>query len=377
MGLATALLAFQFTGCGDEPEAEGGIPESRLRSGRSTPISGLPVVASEHFGFPSWIAFAYGWLVVLDRRGDPWVHFIDADESRVVKSFGRRGEGPADFGYVNQVLLAPGDSGHVWVFDDADRKLVRFPLSRDHLDASSLKVIRISPTTDLVHDLAWITPDRALGTGYFPEGTFVEIDAGGGVGPVFGPVPEGPPEVPTRVLHEIRYGEIAVNSRLSLVARASLQSGRLDFFALHDGRRVGGADVPVSFTPDLTPPDPRASRPHWREWRYRHKGNHRAYLDLAASDDLLFALFFGGLGRGNSWFEDVEEKGHEVHVFTWSGELVRVFALEPDGPGALALAVDPEACRIWTLVLEPVPAVRLYPVGRFLSAGVSASPGRE
>ena len=57
----------------------------------------------------------------------------------------------------------------------------------------------------------------------------------------------------------------------------------------------------------------------------RHRGNRAAHLDLAATDDLLFALFSGGLDAGKSFLEDVA-------------------------------------------------AVRLYPVGRLLPAGVSESP---
>ena len=371
--LAIALLALHFAACGDRPEgspSEGTeVQESRLRSEQATSIVGERFLASEHFGLPTEIVFAADRLVVLDNQGDPWVHLIDADEARVVKSFGRRGEGPTEFRGVTSLLSSPADAGYVWVFDANGRKLVPFSLSGDHRAASSHQVIRLS-SPQLVARLTWIAPDRMFGTGRFSDGTFVEIDRGGGVGPTFGPSPDGPKEVPLDKRHHASFGKIAANASLSLVARASHNSGRLDLFNFR-GRRVGSADVPVSFTPEAAPPDREAGE---TEWGYPYEGSHVGYLDLATTDDLIFALFSGGLRTG-SFLGDDEQRGHEVYVFTWSGELVRVFALEEPGP--FALTVDPEARRMWTLVWHPEPAIRFYPVQGLLPAGLSASPDRD
>ena len=296
---------------------------------------------------------------------------MDPDEPRVIRSFARRGDGPTEFRGVTTVLSAPGDSGHGWVFTANGRKLVRFPVTADPAEAGSHRVIRLSPTSSLVNRVRWIAKDRLLGTGWFPDGTFVEFDGDGVPGTPFGPLPGGPEDAPTSVRHTLFIGEIVANRRLSIVARASINGGQVDLFDFL-GRERGAAEVPTSFVPELTPPDPTSEEP---EWEYRHMGNRAGYWDLAATDDLIFALFSGGLRTGNILLDDDDAKGHEVQVFTWSGELVQVFEL--DAVGTIALAVDPEARRMWTLVWDPEPAIRFYSIDNLLPAEPAAGAVRD
>ena len=85
-----------------------------------------------------------------------------------------------------------------------------------------------------------------------------------------------------------------------------------------------------------------------------------AYLDVAASDDLIFGLF-SGRRRGDS--PDTASHGNEIHLFRWDGRFVGVWRLEED---VYRIDVDPTTGMLLGIRELPFPAVvefSLEPLG--------------
>lgn len=89
------------------------------------------------FGRLARIAVAGDRIIVLDRKGDPYFHFLDSRTGALLASRGRRGEGPGEFGRVGSFGVIDGDS--LGIFDEGLQRLSR--LSLTSTDWSSATVL--------------------------------------------------------------------------------------------------------------------------------------------------------------------------------------------------------------------------------------------
>ncbi len=294
------------------------LPHSSLHPTRLIGEVFLEVPA---LGGGSKIAFGRGVLLVGDGKGDPFLHEIDAGARRVVRSFGRLGDGPGDFKSVWDLSFRDGDVDGIWVFDLMLRRLTRVSFKQP----ATAQVI--APQDNGVVRLAWFGPNLLVGLTTADTGRLVLLDSKGAVvsrssGPLLGG---------DSITRQVR---LASSAQASLCVQPSAlrfallytRAGRVELYG-EKAQLIGRAAVPF-------PSDGQFQRDA-RTGRWSALTLRNFYKGCTASEAQLYALFSGR--RGSPEYGDRATNGVFIHVFDWEGRLQRVLQLDRD---VSAITVD-------------------------------------
>jgi hypothetical protein len=270
------------------------------------------------------IVFA-GALWVGDRTGDPFLHLIRLSDGTLVRSVGRRGEGPGDFHDVAAFSIRPGDTTGIWVFDYNQSRLSRVPAARVSGQLPR-QVSGLGPTTTA--GMFWLTPNRLLILGNTDSNRFMFADSTARVSSIVSGPLLGASEVPKKMREALSFASVCVRPGGDRYALAYSHASRIDLFD-REGRPAGSAKVPIAnINEGDVVKDPRGA------W---HMTSPRGYYSsCSATADRLYALFSGRMdnaGPEGSYKWD----GQYIHVFDWSGTLKAVYQIDQL---ALAIAVS-------------------------------------
>ncbi len=296
-------------------------------------------------GLPTDIVVWGEVLAVSDLSGDPYLHIISRASGERLASFGRRGEGPGEFGTVPTLLGTIPGTDTLLLFDPMLQRLTVLP-----------------PRTSVAGD-EWagragpvIEPPGALDIGLLAEGNLLvaKWDAELGIrlnlhDPVGKRIVEGSPI--DLLDARLPPGELASGYSLMLcphtstpsVAVAYRYAGRLDLFG-PDVKVAGSARVPFSFLPHLEP-NPVTGK---LAFKSGEPGTRRAYSSCTSTSDELLALFWGRR-REPATRKWPEMTRSYIHVFDWNGELKRVLELDH---GAGAITVDSTGRFLYSIARE-------------------------
>lgn len=312
-------------------------------------------------GIPARLAIRDSLLIVTDLGGEPFLHGYHLGPDQKLRAIGRRGQGPGEFGATPwPVPGAGGDDASTWYFDGVLRRLTAVPANRFYsaeLGAEPIHTQSTVPVGPGVRKPGWL-----------PDGSLVSAESADSL--------EG--------LTLLRY---AVDGTLISATPGLVRDDRFDnrdlqsaydYFlcASPDGRRLAVVyffagmgsvlDSVGNVSDTLSAPivfRPTAIR-HPLTRRTTFKGGEgivrQAYIDCAATDSTVYALF---LGRLNS--ATIGRSGGRrafVHAFRWDGSLVGAFELDH---GAHALAVDLINRRLVTATLGEdgaSPELRVLPL---------------
>lgn len=291
---------------------------------RVTKLAGDLLVSEPAIGRPSKMVIQGRRLWVGDHAGDPYLHVIDLDSGRLVRSLGRAGQGPGDFRSVAQLSLRPGDTSGVWVFDLDQRRLTRVPST-----GAGVRTIIQSGAEGRPLRMGWLSPSRLLVIGLTDSARVVLADATGAPrtirpGPLLGRA-----EIPMQKRINASNGlQVCVRPEGDTfgigyvnAARVELYDGAGGFLALMRGPAWG-----------LNQGDfVRNERGEWGSppVRYYYRGCY-------GTSRYYYGLFAGrteaaGPEGTRSWDSPY------VHVFDWTGTLRNVLELDEF---AEAVAVD-------------------------------------
>lgn len=318
------------------------------------------VYDGETLALPIGIEVVGEHLVLLDGAADSMITVLRRSDGALVRTFGRRGEGPGEYKGLWSVDagdgLVPGRVGEkaagpaaetdqtFWIYDVGLRRLTHIDLDRDFAGGrSDVYSIHLDANATVL-DPIWLDT-IVVGIGFFQDGRLAHFDATGKLLRMVGTVPAGDEDVPAEVIQHAYQSRLKAKPDRTLLAVVTRHADRLEIYR-PDGTLEAAADPPFGF-------DPRFVVRQRGERLVMATGEDLrfGYIDLATTDDRIFALFSG---RTRAGFPGVANFGEYVHVYDWNGTLRRVLRLDHS---ALGIAVDPAGQILYTLRHDPTPAV--------------------
>lgn len=316
---ATAILV-AVAACGDGETTPSDDVERTTNSYSSQPerVQSERFYSAPELGSPTRLALADDKLVALNSYGEPYVHVIDRTDGALITSFGRSGEGPGE--YVAPFTVSTGAARDmIYVGDAGIGRITSVDLTAITDDSEPYS--RIIPVAGMTFQEIIRVPDGFLANSRTGRDRFIRIDMNGGIVTTFGPPPpvdttEVPPEIAAFAYADV----IAVNHQRGLIAAGGVWTGSLVIYE-SDGSIRDSVDTPIRFQPRYSV-GRRADRPSFVPSQETRQG----YVDLAGSSCCIFGLFSGKSLAESS--ESSATAGRDVHVFTWSGDLVRVLRVD-------------------------------------------------
>ncbi len=313
-------------------------------------LAGRELGNPDTFSRPSNIAHLAGSLIVIDRRADLMVHVLDAISGKTVHRFGRRGGGPGEFQGPWDIL--PGrTTSEFWIYDTSLRRMTPVDLDRDFPEGRFVprRSVQLAGGTEL-NSLRWASSGLLLATGFVSDGLFAVYDSSGRQLPSRGAWNFGDARLSTFVRQQAYPTKIAIDASLSRIALATGYSDRVEFFEA-SGRRIGVAERPFGFEPVFVVTGKGANQfiaspPDMRD----------GYVGIRVSDSRVYALFSG---RRYGDFKARASFARHVHVYSWTGRLLAVLALDAD---VLDIAIDADERWLYAVKHDPFPGVVAYSI---------------
>ena len=314
-------------------------------------IAGRILTDTVSLAFPTGLALTPdGHVVVVDLRAPEAVRVFDSAGALVAK-LGREGSGPGEFVNALSIFGRPGHPGELWIHDTRLDRIV--PVQGEAFRGTARRADAFGPAVTLqpgivvesprwLDDTTLVALNPMLASG---EQRFVRFGADGvRRATMGGPAPEARGRWGSSFVRQQAWGgEMAVHPSRPVFVLASRYAGRLESFDRNGVLQVKFR-VPHEFDPDYVPADDGINMTRGDDFRF-------GYLDVAATEQHVYALFSGRLHREDG---REAERGDQVHVFDWQGNLLRVIRLDtPIG----RLAVDPARAALYGLRHDPYPQV--------------------
>jgi hypothetical protein len=330
-------------GCDRREPAPAGEART-LPAAASDTLRATVLFGGDELGRPQSVGVLGDWLLVSDIPSPHALHVIRRADGRYLKSWGREGGGPGEF--RNLWGIQPADGGSAWLFDPTQTRLTLLDVPA--LLAGSGNPVRRS--LNLRAELApmtavWISDTLLVSSGMFTHGRFATFDTAGRLKATAGPLPQAGDGVPPAVAQHAYSGTLVRHPSRPLVAIGTRHADRVEIYGA-DGRLVQVGRGPRNFEPAFEV-QVRGGAPIMASGDDMRFG----YVDLAAAGEHLYGLYSG---RSRAERPGQAFYGGEVHVFDWSGRLLRILPLDHL---ALALAVSPDERTLYSLRHNPAPAV--------------------
>ena len=296
-------------------------------------LRGTVLAGGDEFGLPTRLEVTGDELLVLDRYRTEPILALDRASGRVLRSFGREGEGPGEF--KSPVSLVADESG-IAVLDVG--------LNRITWLASGPSMFTMLTTTQIGLDAAAtdfvLTADGDyLVSGFMADGRLARLNHDGGLVEYAGR-PARMDGLPAERRIEALQGSLRATPARDRFVRTHRFASRLEL-----------VDAQASTSTVAWGPERFEPRSGQYETRF-------GYLDSAPSSDGFFALYSG---RTREEYPDRANYGAVVHEFDWDGRLRAEHRLDAD---VITIAWSEEDRLLYAVRHDPLPEVLVYSLDR-------------
>jgi len=329
-GVAVLLAACNVDPTVGPPEKVNGrkAPEIVLdHKGLGVPVDTLPsmvVSASDSFGVLTSIAITGDHLVVGEAYDAPFLHILDRTSGALLTSTGRQGNGPGEFTFGPQFVTgAVTERTDLWLAPQLQRHavVVNIPAIVEKRADWLRRTLRIEdagfrPNGIRLSDNEWLVRS------YTPEGDapLLLFDSLGNRQGTMGTVSITDDRIRDTERWSAYMFNICGSPDGQRVALPFSYTGRLEIRSLAS-KAVVEASVPYRFRPHL----PLVGK-ILMMFKSGTAGTRYAYADCVATDSLIYASFRGHV-RGK--VRNAPPPANTfLHVFDWSGKLLRVHYLD-------------------------------------------------
>ncbi|HUG40568.1 MAG TPA: BF3164 family lipoprotein [Longimicrobiales bacterium] len=319
--------------------------DTRLEASRVLPARVLH--ESDALAAPTDVEVMGSTLVIADDFAERPLQLMRRSDGAIERSFGGKGQGPREFESAWSIdVIDP--AGEFMVHDLMLQRVTWVDVREDFEDGAWVadRSLKLKAETMML-ETSW-TPEGMLGLGILREGRLAHMDRQGAVVRTSGPTPMDGQAVPPEVRQQAYQSKLKPNPSRTRWAVATRFADRLEIYDAA-GALVAEGTRRYGFEPvyEAQRSTRAVSMTTGQETRF-------GYLDLAATEDRIYALFSGRTraeGRANY--------GNTVHVFDWSGKMVDVLQLNDY---VIALAVDPAGESLYGIRHDPFPAVLEFPL---------------
>ena len=199
----------------------------------------------------------------------------------------------------------------------------------------------------------WIADDSIASAGLYDAGRLAFYGSDGIFGRSIGPDPAGEPEVPINVRQHAYEAEVQTNSDGSRIAIASINADQLEIYNANNLLRL--VRGPYFHDPQYTV----HGNDEGASWPSIDDETVQGYVDITATDDLVFALYSGvesGFYRNRGWWSP---PARTVIAFTWTGQPQAVLDIQN---GALRIGISADGKNLLAIYHTPVPMILRYDV---------------
>ena len=313
-----ALASVVLGACSDRAAEGDGENGSQFAHDRLRPVSlhGEMLGAQPIVGKPGRVLHVGGSVWVLDFARDPFMHVFKSSDGSLIRSLARTGQGPGDLMEPLNLSARTDDTSGVWVYDPMLRRITRFDLAGD--SARAVRTVLLD-TREFVERAFWLGSNAIVGLVSSDTGRFILFDtAGRNVGKRAGPL-LGADSIPlAERARSTRQLDVCARPNGHGFAISYIGASRVDLF---DGAARHTRSASVPFVGEALFVREEATG------RIRPTHPYAWYLSCATTDRYVYALF-AGFPQERGAPPPANCVGKFVHVFDWSGDLVRVFALD-------------------------------------------------
>lgn len=304
-------------------------------------------------GRPADLLVVGSYLIVGDNALAPALHLFQWATQTYLKSTGQPGEGPGEFRSVAKLLSDPRTPTQAfWVYDLTALRFTRYRLS----DSTAVLDRQLTQQEGFaLFSPEWVGDSLLISPAIMSyRGRMAVLNARGQLIRTIGPTPTNPKPrpIPLSVLHHAYYAFLSYKPTHQALVLADFYTDRLELYDL-SGRTIGQIIGPENFPPvfEVEQVGDQLVKASTDETRH-------AYIDVVTTPKYIFALY-----SGKYWPEERSWHGFYLHVFDWSGNLVKAAALPvpvlqiallPDGQTLLGIVEEPEPA-LYQLTLPPLP----------------------
>lgn len=306
------LALLLFIACHREPPPSGS-DATKAQLLEVQRLHGRVVIDSANSELPVDLAVSSSYVMLLSRSGT------------VLRAFNRASYNLEDTAHFDSLPIGSATSLE-WsrscetcysIFDIKRRQILEVRFSDRVSTIFSLERVIPLRVDNAVLSVTPVSGQRYALLGTFIGGRVALVDEDGQLLQMIGAVPAGHDTVPVVVRQHAHEGRAVAHPQRDVVAVGLLYSGAVQIIDV-EAEQALEVPGPTAFPSDYG----------WR-MRFGHpsmglkQSSRYGYLDITATDSLIFALFSG---RG------IMEKGsatsRTVHVFNWQGEFIKELALD-------------------------------------------------
>jgi hypothetical protein len=347
--------------CGKDSGLKYGPAELDHTNLSATPVHGEVLFDEDILGMPMDLALLGDNLVVLDRSADSALQVIDSRTGKLIRRFGREGQGPGEFTAAWAIDPVPGSDSEFWVYDSRLGRQTYVDLDEEFFKQGKLgdKIVNLQMEAP---SLGPVRTDRntSLSLGFYDSGRLgVFDDEGTQVGTVAS-LPAASDDFPAYVRQQAYQATLVAHPNRGRFAATNRYASLIEFYD-SDGSPVRTQDGPLAVNPSY----------RWEEdeegpYMVQAEDTRLGYVDGSASKTHLFALFSGRTREQN---RELAYMGRFVHVFDWNGDFVAAIELDTY---VAAITVDYDEGVLYGVRHLPTPAVVRYSLADAIPARVAA-----